>query len=121
MWQGSDTHLKSQPRDAAQPFVHMQNLFDDRFRIADQERAGRSKLTVEMGSSHRWPASFFSDRGKAFGITGEEIGGGHSKIFGHIAQGMDADFQLFQGMPGADTGLAIKIDQWLKPAVFPAD
>ena len=34
---------------------------------------------------------------------------------------MDTDFQLFQGMARAKTGLAVKIDQRSKPAVFTAD
>jgi len=56
-----DTHLKCDAGDAAENFIHIKDLFRDRFSVADQQRAGRSPLGVELGPGGGWPSAFLTD------------------------------------------------------------
>ena len=42
-----DTHLECDAGDATENFIHIKDLFRDRFSVADQQRAGRSAQGVE--------------------------------------------------------------------------
>jgi hypothetical protein len=55
VWQRRDTHLECDAGDAAENFIHVKNLFRDRFGVADQQRAGRSAQGVKQSACGGWP------------------------------------------------------------------
>ena len=73
VWQGRDAHLESKAGDAAQGFVHVQDFFRDRFRIAHEERSGGAEQGVEVCTGDRWPAALPANVRKALRITGKEV------------------------------------------------
>jgi len=46
VWQRRNTHLERNAGDASKNFVHVKDLFRDRFSIADHQRVGRSARGV---------------------------------------------------------------------------
>jgi len=64
-----DTHLECDAGDAAENFIHVKDLFRDRFSVADQQRAGRSAQGIELSACSGWPAAFLADFGKRVRIA----------------------------------------------------
>jgi hypothetical protein len=67
-----DTHLKCDAGDATKNFIHVKDLFRNRFGISDQQRAGRSAQGVELSAGGSGPAAFLADFGKGVGIAWKE-------------------------------------------------
>jgi len=63
------THLECDAGDAAENFIHIEDLFRDRFSVADQQRAGRSAQGIELSACSGWPAAFLADFGKRVRIA----------------------------------------------------
>src|ERR1700737_4784820 len=55
-----DTHLECDAGDATENFIHIKDLFRDRFSVADQQRAGRSALRVELSACGGGPGPSLS-------------------------------------------------------------
>src|SRR6266699_969453 len=89
----------------------MQDLFRNRFRIADEERTGRSELGVEVRASHRWPSALPANLSEASRIAGKELVFGRRRSIGDIASRMNADLELLWRMAGAQTSPVVAIDQ----------
>src|SRR5205823_6642443 len=83
----------------------------DRFRIADEERSGRSEEGVELCTSDWRPAAFLADLGKAARITGKEFIGRLLRAISDVAQRVDTHLELAWRMAGAQTGPAVAVDQ----------
>src|SRR5207253_9334821 len=99
----------------------MQDLFHDSLRISDNERAGRSEQGVEMCASDWRPAAFLPDLRKTSRITGKEFVCRFRCTVGDIAQRMNAHLELIWRMAGAQTSLAVAVDQWPEAVRFAAD
>src|SRR5439155_17455069 len=99
----------------------MQDLFRDRLRISDNERTGRSEQGVEMCARDWRPAAFLPDLRKTSRITGKKLVFGRRRTVGDIAQRMNANLELIRRMAGAQTSLAVTVDQWPKSVRFPTD
>jgi hypothetical protein len=54
---------------AAENFIRVKDLFRNRVSVADQQRAGRSALGVELSACGGWPAAFLADFGKCVRIA----------------------------------------------------
>ena len=67
-----DTHLECDAGYATENFIHIKDLFRDRFSIADQQRARRSTQSVELSACGGWPAAFLTDFGKGVRIAWKE-------------------------------------------------
>src|SRR5256885_16087165 len=83
-----DTHLECDAGDAAENFVHIKDLFRDRFSVADQQRAGRSTQGVELSARGGWPAAFLADFGTGVRIAWIEYFRGFVCASGEKANGM---------------------------------
>src|SRR5260370_12620931 len=66
---GRNTHLECDAGDAAENFIHIKDLFRDRFSVADQQRAGRSALGVKFCTCGGGPAAVLADFGKGVRIA----------------------------------------------------
>jgi hypothetical protein len=72
VWQRRDTHLECDARNATENFIHVKDLFRDRFGVADQQRAGGSADGVELGACGGRPAAFLANFGKGVRVTWKE-------------------------------------------------
>ena len=66
--------------DAAENFVHVKDLFCDRFSIADQQCTGRSAQGVKLSACGGWPAAFLADFGKVCAYPGKNISAASSVV-----------------------------------------
>src|SRR5438128_11667736 len=99
----------------------MQDLFRDSLRISYEQRSGRSELGVEMGASDWRPTAFLPDLRKTSRITGKESVCRFRCTVGDIAQRMNAHLELIWRMAGAQTSLAVTVDQWPEAVRFASD
>ena len=109
VWQRRNTHLERNAGDASKNFVHVKDLFRDRFSIADQQRAGRSAQGVKLSACSGRPASFLADFGKSVRIAWKEYFCGFVRGVREKADGMKAYGELLGRMTGAAASLAIEV------------
>ena len=67
-----DSHLECNAGDAAENVIRIKDLLCDRFRVADQQCAGRSAQGVELSTCGGWPTAFLADFGKGVRIPWKE-------------------------------------------------
>jgi hypothetical protein len=108
MRKGRDTHLECDARDAAKTFVHVKDLFRDRFSVADQQRAGWSAQGVEWSACGGWPATFLADFGECVRIAWKEYVRGFFPSVREKANGMKTYNESLGGMTGSASSLAIQ-------------
>src|SRR5260370_14029592 len=101
VWQRGDTHLECDARNATENFIHVKDLFRDRFSVADQQCTGRSADGVKLSACGGRPAAFLADFGKSVRIALKEYFRGffrgvrekadrmktHGELLGRIAGG----------------------------------
>jgi hypothetical protein len=105
--EGGDAHLKADAGDAAEGFVHLEELGGYGFGVADEERAGGAAESFELAASDGGPAALLADLGEGVGVAGEEVVGGLLVGVGYVAEGVDADFEFLWGVAGAFAGFAV--------------
>src|SRR6267143_1936316 len=109
VWQRRDTHLECDARNAAENVIHIKDLLRDRFRVADQQRAGRSAQGVKLSACSGWPAAFLTDFGKSVRIAWKEYFCGFVRGVREKADGMKTYGELLGRMTGATPSLAIEV------------
>ena len=119
--QRGDRHLEAEAVDAAEGFAHAQHLFGDGGGVADQQGAGGLAERFELAAGDGGPAALAADLGEGFGVAGEEIVGGLAVGFGDVAEGVDADLEVFRGMSGAAARLAVEVDERAEAVRLAAD
>jgi len=116
-----DTHLERDAGDAAENFIHIKDLFRDRFSVADQQRAGRSAQGVVLSACGGWPAAFLTDFGKGVRIAWKEYFRGFLRASCEKANGMKTYSKSLRGMTGAAPGLAVEVYEWAEASRLAAD
>src|SRR5712692_2585051 len=104
-----DTHLECDAGDAAENFIHVKDLFCDRFSVADQQCTSRSAQRVELSTCGGRPAAFLADFGKSVRIAWKEYFCGFVRGVREKADGMKTYGELFRRMTGATASLAIEV------------
>jgi len=104
-----DTHLECDAGDAAENFVHIKDLFRDRFSVADQQRAGRSTQGVELSARGGWPAAFLADFGKCVRIAWIEYFRGFVSSVCKKTNGMKTYRKSLGRMTGATPSLTVEV------------
>src|SRR5713101_7825143 len=104
-----DTHLECDAGDAAENFVHVKNLFCDRFSVTDQQCTGRSADGVKLSACGGWPAAFLADFGKSVRIAWKEYFCCFVRGVREKANGMKTYGELLGRMTGATTSLAVEV------------
>ena len=66
--QGGDAHLEADAGDAAQVFVHLEELGCYGLGIADQQCAPGTAEGFELAAGDRWPAALFADLAESVAI-----------------------------------------------------
>src|SRR5580692_518151 len=116
-----DTHLECDAGDATENFIHVKDLFRDRFSIADQQRAGRSTQGVELRACGGRPAAFLANFGKGVGIAWKEYFRGFVRVSSEKAHGMKTYCKSLGRMSSAAPSLAIEVYEWTEAPRFTAD
>jgi len=119
--ESGDAHLKADAGDAAEGFVHLEELGGYGFGIANHEGSGGAAEGFELAAGDWGPAAFFADFGEGFGVAGEEVVRGLLVGVGNIAEGVDADFEFFGGVAGALAGFAVEVDEGTEAVGLAAD
>src|SRR6266852_8180645 len=104
-----DPHLECDARNATENFIHVKDLFRDRFSVADQQRAGRSAQGVKLSACGGRPAAFLPDFGKGVRIAWKEYFCGFVRGVREKADGMKTHGELLRRMTGATPSLAIEV------------
>src|SRR5207248_8851847 len=91
--------------------MEAQDFFGDCFRIAHDERPGRSEQGVVLCTGDWRPAAFLADLRKASRITGKEFIGRLLRAISDVAQRVDTHLELVWRMAGTPTGPAVAVDQ----------
>jgi hypothetical protein len=111
MAQSGDAHLEADAGDAAEVFVHLQELGGYGFRIADEECALGAAEGFELAACDGRPAALLADLGEGFGVAGEEVVGGLLVSVRYVAERVNADLELLGGVAGALAGFAVEVDE----------
>src|SRR5882757_5012373 len=119
--QRGDAHLEADAGDAAEVFVHLEELGSYGFGIADEECALGAAEGFELAAGDGRPAALLADLGEGFGVAGEEVVGGLLVSVGYVAEGVDADFEFLGGVAGAFAGFAVEVDEGAEAVGFAAD
>ena len=119
--EGGYAHLEADAGDAAEGFVHLEELGGYGFGVADHERAGGAAERFELAAGDGRPAALFADFGEGFGVAGEEVVCGLLVGVGDVAESVDADFELLGGVAGAFAGFAVEVDEGAKAVGLAAD
>src|SRR5688572_24631166 len=98
-----------------------QNLFGDVVRLADQERAFRSELCVEVFPRHAPPAPLLGDTFYRLGVAEKESVGRLFPRRGDVPQRVHADLERLAGMAEPLRRFIIEVDQRSKPPCLAAD
>src|SRR5229473_7279236 len=109
VWQRRDAHLECDARNAAKNFVHVKDLFCDRFSVADQQRAGRSADGVKLSACGGRPAAFLADFSKSVRIAWKEYFCGFIRCVREKADGMKTYGKSLGRMTSATPSLAIEL------------
>ena len=91
------------------------------FGVADEECTFGATKNFELIASDRRPAALFTDLGEGFGVTREEVVGGLLIGVGYVAESMDADFEGFGCMAGAEACSSIEFDEGTESVGLAAD
>src|ERR1700674_1163535 len=116
-----DTHLECDTGDATENFIHIKDLFRDRFSVADQQRASRSAQGVELSACGGWPAAFLADFGKCVRIAWIEYFRGFVSGICEKANGMKTHSKSLGGMTGAAPSLTVEVYEWAEAFRLTAD
>src|ERR1700730_4279484 len=116
-----DTHLECDAGDATENFIHIKDLFRDRFSVADQQRAGRSAQGVELSACGGWPAAFLADFGKCVRIAWIEYFRGFVSGISEKANGMKTHSKSLGGMTGAAPSFTGEDYEWAEAIRLTAD
>jgi len=119
--EGGDAHLEADAGDAAQGFVHLEELGGYGLGVADEERAGGAAESFELAASDGRPAALLADLGEGVGVAGEEVVCGLFVGVGDVAEGVDADFEFLGGVTGAFAGFAVEVDEGTEAVGLAAD
>ena len=119
--EGGYAHLEADAGDAAEVFVHLEELGRYGFGVADEKCTLRTAEGFELVACDRGPAALFTDFREGVGVAGEEIVGGLLVGVGDIAEGVDADFELLGGVAGALAGFAVEVDEGTEAVRLAAD
>src|ERR1700694_6021253 len=107
-----DTHWECDAGDATENFIHIKDLFRDRFSVANQQRAGRSAQGIELSACGGWPAAFPADFGKRVRIAWIEYFRGFVSGICEKTNGMKTYSKSLGGMTGAAPSLAVEVYEW---------
>src|SRR5258708_1410682 len=121
VWKRRDTHLECDAGDAAENFIHIKDLLRDRFSVADQQRAGRSALGVELSAGGGWPAAFLANFGKCVRKAWIENFRGFVSAVCEKANGMKTYSKSLGGMTGTAPSLAVEVYERAEAFRFAAD
>src|SRR5580704_6293763 len=116
-----DAHLECDAGDTAENFIHVKDLFRDRFSVANQQRTGRSAQGVELSACGGWPAAFLSDFGKRVRIARKEYISGFFRGAREKSDGVKTYSKSLGGMTRAAPGLAVKVYEWAEAFGLTAD
>jgi hypothetical protein len=116
-----DTHLECDAGDAAENFIHVKDLFRNRFSIPDQQRAGGPAQSVELSACGGWPAAFLADFGKGVRIAWKEYFRGFVRASSEKANRMKTYGKSLGGMTGAAPSLAVEVYEWAEAFRLTAD
>src|SRR4029077_418135 len=97
-------HLEADAGDAAEVFVHLEELGRYGFGVADEECTLRTAEGFELIACARGPAALFANFCEGVGVAREEVVGGLLVGVGDVAEGVDADFEILGGVAGALAG-----------------
>ena len=115
-------HLEAQARDAAERFAVCAGSFPPTASaLTDHQRPGWAAQGVEVGAGGWRPAALFADLGEGVGVAGKEFVRCLFGGVGNVADGVDADLQLFAGMAGALASFVVEIDERAKAVRLAAD
>jgi hypothetical protein len=121
VWKRRDTHLECDAGDAAKNFIHVKDLLRDRFRVADEQRAGRSAQSVELSACGGWPAAFLADFGKRVRIAWKKYVRGFVRGIREKANRMKTYCKSLGRMTGAAPSFAVKVYERAEASGFTAD
>ena len=119
--EGGYAHLEADAGDAAEGFVHVEELGGYGFGVADHECSAGAAEGFELAAGDGRPAALFADFGEGFGVAGEEVVCGLLVGVGDVSEGVDAHFEVFGGVAGALAGFAIEVDERAEAVGFAAD
>ena len=119
--EGGDAHLEADAGDAAEGFVHLEELGGYGFGVTDHESAAGAAECFELAAGDGRPAALLADPGEGFGVAGEEVVCGLLVGVGDVAEGVDADFELFGGVAGALAGFAVEVNERAEAMGLAAD
>jgi hypothetical protein len=106
--QGGRIHLKSDARDAAQRFTVSYDLVGDFVGAADQQRAIRAPLRVEVRTSAGTPAALLADVADRAGVAGIELIRGLLRRGRDVAERVNANLQLIGLVTRSCAGFAMR-------------
>src|SRR5713226_9014351 len=109
VWKRRDTHLECDAGDAAGNFIYVKDLFRDHFSVADQQRARRPALRVELSACSGWPAAFLAYFGKRVRVAWIEYCRSFVSGICEKTDGMKTYSKSLRGMTGAAPSLAVKV------------
>src|SRR6266849_2562016 len=121
VWQRGDTYLECDARNATENFIHVKDLFRDRFSVADQQRAGRSAQGVKLSACGGRPAAIPADFGKGVRIAWIEYFRGFVSGICEKANGMKTYSKSLGRMTGAAPSLAVEVYEWAEAFRLTAD
>src|SRR5438270_2975978 len=121
MRQRGTVHHERDSRDAGQRVAGSQDLRGDLVGGADQQRAVRGDLSVELGSRDRPPSTLLADRTEGARITREKVFGGLVRSCCDVAKAVDTDLQAIGRESSSAASLPIAIEEPPKAPRFAAD
>ena len=98
-----------------------QDLLCHFLRFAEEPRALRRELRIELSPRHRCPAALLADVRHHAGEAGVEILGGLLRRVGHVAERVHPDLQLVRRETRPSTRFAVKIDEGTEAVCLAAD
>ena len=87
------------------------DLLDDLFRAADEKRAGRPELRIELRAGDRPPAALLPHLADRAGIPREELVRGLLRRLRDVAEAVHADLQSVGQEPGTPRRLLVEIHE----------
>src|SRR5438270_9884346 len=119
--EGGYAHLGADAGDAAEGFVHLEELGGYGFGVADHERAGGAAERFDLAAGDGRPAALFADLGEGVGVAWEEVVCGLLVGVGDVAEGVNADFESLGGVAGAFAGFSVEVDEGSEAVGLAAD
>ena len=113
--------MECDARNATENFIHVKDLFRDRFSVAEEQRAGRSAQGVKLSARGGWSAALLADFGKSVRIAWKEYFCGFVRGVREKADGMKTYGELLGRMTGATPSLAIEVNKRPEASGLTAD